>query len=96
VESTLRKTDNLKSDPGEVFAGRQPGELHLDEIKLVVDHVEVSASGIGLPQAQVVFGWLGHGPSYAAQPVITGLPVLQSNPTVVPHAAGIDPVKRGG
>jgi hypothetical protein len=42
-----------KGDPGEVSAGRQPGDLHLDEIKLVVDRVEVGARGVGLPQRAI-------------------------------------------
>jgi hypothetical protein len=61
-----------KGEAGDVYAARQPGELHLDEFKLVVDRVEVGSRGVGLPQAQPVFGWFGHEPSYAPQSLTGG------------------------
>jgi hypothetical protein len=36
-----------KRDPGDVSSGRQPRDLSFDEVKLVVDRVEVGARRVG-------------------------------------------------
>ena len=65
-----------KRDPGDVSSGRQPGDLHLDEIKLVVNRVEVTARRVGLARAQAVLGWPGHvevmQPTYATGKPLNG------------------------
>jgi hypothetical protein len=48
---------------GDSLSGSAAGRwahLHLDEIKLVMDRVEVGARGVGVPQRQAVFGSLRH------------------------------------